>query len=206
MLEYSAQICKADVEDHTHRINFHNEESVDPEKKFRLDNTFYFGFAGDIKVVYTYDKTQHAHLDEIARIKTWIDSRSDIMFEYELTDEEFIIIIDYDDFPKNEIYGPETYWISGLLDVTIDSYQKPALFGRIIGMNTNGSITFKHFILENSTIDIDTESEKAIITFGDPCTVNGNKKFERTTIAPFEGKAVISSDGTTYVCVLENDH
>lgn len=206
MLEYTAQISKADVEDHTHRINFYVDDDLTIETKFRLDNAFYFGFAGDIKVIYSYDKKNEMHLAEIYRIKKWIDSRSDIMFEYEMTDTEFTIIIDYDDFPKNEIYPVDNVWISDMFEVTVDSYQKPALFGRIFVEKTNGKIDFKHCILNNSVVEFDNDNEKTIITYGDPCIVNDKKKFEQTPIAPIEGKVTISTTGTTYICVLENDH
>ena len=178
-------------------INYRNTLSTDP-------NNFYITLLGSTNIKYYFDSSNSAHVAEVNRIKTYIDDTNPDGYDYQELDNKFIVHT----LPQNTTPGVwksvNLDWVSSAMN--FEGYFPEGSAGIFVAtlINDATAYTAKHCIINgNTSITLNTTTEKYVCCVANPCTVNGTQSNTKPieisgnlTIDPIDGK-------TSYVVVFE---
>ena len=178
-------------------INYRNTLSTDP-------NNFYITLLGSTNIKYYFDSSNSAHVAEVNRIKTYIDDTNPDGYDYQELENKFIVYT----LPQNTTPGVwksvNLDWISSAMN--FEGYFPEGSAGIFVAalINDATAYTAKHCIVSgNTSITLNTTTEKYVCCVANPCTVNGTQSNTKPieisgnlTIDPIDGK-------TSYVVVFE---
>ena len=178
-------------------INYRNTLSTDP-------NNFYITLLGSTNIKYYFDSSNSAHVAEVNRIKTYIDDTNPDGYDYQELENKFIVHT----LPQNTTPGVwksvNLDWVSSAMN--FEGYFPEGSAGIFVAtlINDATAYTAKHCIINgNTSITLNTTTEKYVCCVANPCTVNGTQSNTKPieisgnlTIEPIDGK-------TSYVVVFE---
>ena len=178
-------------------INYRNTLSTDP-------NNFYIILSGSTNIRYSFDSSNSTHVAEVNRIKTYIDDTNPDGYDYQELENKFIVYT----LPQNTTPGVwksvNLDWVSSAMN--FEGYFPEGSAGIFVAalINDATAYTAKHCIVSgNTSITLNTTTEKYVCCVANPCTVNGTQSNTKPieisgnlTIEPIDGK-------TSYVVVFE---
>lgn len=194
-------ICN-DADDHEHGIKFHSDlECTQPADKFTKDaGNFYVVLEGSPYVTYTHNDSPE-QLQEVERIKNYIDSLPIPYIDYE--ELEGGLRVDYysTDLPTNQWLDYNNEWQSDILPCTIMQGHHKILFSHYI-TDVPGNYTLKYAIIDSS-IEMNSETTKLVFINGKAVTMNGNL-YDGDTCQVVSGNVHFTTTERAYVVVIED--
>jgi len=191
-------------EPHEHEIKFSagcNQETPIPHDKFIKDGlNFYVVFEGTPNITYSSDGSPE-HVSEVTRITDYIDSLSGTGLDYDIIDNNLKVYYYSSDNSVNTWHEYDNQWQSDILPHKIMQGTQSVVFSRF-ATDVPGSYTIKYCKLANSSIVLDTESEKLTAVLGNNFTIN-DQSYDDNTNVLVTGNLHIYSTDTVYVAVLE---
>ena len=178
-------------------INYRNTLSTDP-------NNFYIILSGSTNIRYSFDSSNSTHVAEVNRIKTYIDDTNPDGYDYQELENKFIVYT----LPQNTTPGVwksvNLDWISSAMN--FEGYFPEGSAGIFVAalINDATAYTAKHCIVSgNTSITLNTTTEKYVCCVANPCTVNGTQS--NTKPIEISGNLTIEpiDEKTSYVIVFE---
>lgn len=191
-------------EDHEHEIKFSEgyEDTTEKSNLFIKDGkNFYVVFAGTPNITYLSDGSAE-HVQELERIKNYIDSLTTTHIDYDETELGLKIYYYSNEMPENTWLTQSDEWQSDIVPHIIMQGQQDVLFSRF-GTPEPGSYTFKYCRLVNNTIEYNTDSTKLVFVNGDEFTLNGEVA-DRDVCQIISGNVSITTTKTAFIAIIED--
>jgi hypothetical protein len=178
-------------------IHYINTLSTDP-------NNFYITLSGSPNIRYSFDSSNSIHVDEVNRIKTYIDDTNPDGYDYQELENKFIVYT----LPQNTAPGVwksvNLDWVSSAMN--FEGYFPKDSTGIFFASRIDDATAYtaKHCTVSgNTSVTLNTTTEKYVYCVANPCNVNGTQSNTKPieisgnlTIEPIDGK-------TSYVVVFE---
>lgn len=178
-------------------INYRNTLSTDP-------NNFYITLLGSTNIRYSFDSSNSTHVAEVNRIKTYIDDTNPDGYDYQELENKFIVYALTQNTAPGVWKSVNSDWVSSTMN--FEGYFPKDFAGIFVAalINDATSYTAKHCTVSgNTSITLNTTTEKYVYCVANPCTVNGTQSNTKPieisgnlTIEPIDGKP-------SYVVVFE---